>query len=44
MVPAATDMNATIAQQQSNGVFYVVRAEMLQARRGLELPQLMARR
>jgi hypothetical protein len=26
--PAATDMNTTMFQQHSNGVFYVVRAEM----------------
>jgi hypothetical protein len=27
-VPAATDTNATMVQQQKNSVFYVVRAEM----------------
>jgi hypothetical protein len=28
-VPAGTDTNVTMVQQQLNGVFYVVRAEML---------------
>jgi hypothetical protein len=28
-IPAATDTNTTILQQQRNDVFYVVRAEML---------------
>jgi hypothetical protein len=27
--PAATDTNATMIQQQKNGVFYVVRADLL---------------
>jgi hypothetical protein len=32
-VLAATDTNATMVHQQSNGVFYVVRAKMLQSGR-----------